>query len=179
MAIRIRIPAVILRVASAVSSLTVDLLVAVGEVIRSPVSIVGLAAVSSGLGGVVVLAVLAGRPEAAMAVGASLAAFALLCEAGRYTLSRRDAAPDVAAMAKQVSGLARARADLDRREAEVAAREREVSVRVAMLLAAEATLAAREHSRRAKTPPRGARRPAGLPIPLAPVRADDVLRGRE
>lgn len=171
----IRIPAIIRRAFDVVETIASAVALTAGEVIRQRGALVALSAVSSAFGAAVLGAYLLDNREALIAAASLILGVPLAFEVGRAYLARRDAAPDVAAMSARVGALAGARADLDRREAEVAAREREVSERVAMLLAAEATLAAREHSRRAKTPPRGARRPAGLPLPLAPVRADDVL----
>lgn len=170
MAIRIRIPAIILRAYEACSVTASEAALAAGEVIRQRGSLVMLSAITSSLGAVVVGAFATGNSGALVAGAALILGLPLAFEAGRSALARRDTAPYVEVMAARVGALAKARADLDRREAEVAKREAEVNDRAAMLLAAEAALSAREHGRR-KTPPPAPRHS----LPLAPVRADDVL----
>ena len=169
----IRIPAIIRRAFDVVETIASAVALTAGEVIRQRGALVALSAVSSAFGAAVLGAYLLDNREALIGAASLILVVPMAFEAGRAYLARRDVAPDVAAMSARVSALAKARADIDRREAEVAKREAEVNDRAAMLLAAEAALSAREHGRRKTTPP--APRHS---LPLAPVRADDVL-GKE
>ena len=173
----IRIPAIIRRAFDVVETIASAVALTTGEVIRQRGALVALSAVSSALGAAVLGAYLLDNRDALIGAASLILGVPIAFEIGRASLARRDVAPDVAAMSDRVGALAKARADLDsreaelaKREAEVAAREREVGERVSMLLAAEAALSAREHGRR-KTPPPAPRHS----LPLAPVRADDVL----
>ena len=166
----ISIPAIIRRAFDVVETIASAVALTAGEVIRQRGALVALSAVSSAFGAATLGAYLLDNREALIGAASLILVVPMAFEAGRAYLARRDVAPDVDAMSARVSALAKARADLDRREAEVAKREAEVNDRAAMVLAAEAALAAREHGRR-KTPPPTPRHS----IPLAPMRADDVL----